>query len=268
MTRYEYGAGIADFVVAPSDGIWTVGALAPVTFWDAVTDGTQYTDLLDGSASPITQVVSDEHGAMPRFLGPDGITGMWADAGGGTRAWMDAHSVVTGGSSDQSVSSVNGQVGAVNLTASDVGAAPTVHTHTPAQVGAIPAADRGVASGVATLDATGVLAVAQRPARASSRSAVITAAAAGTWAVWQAPRPVTITGVRGIRAGGTAATINARRNADDVLATDLSLTTADTWLAGPTVQNTAVAAGDSVAVSVRSAAGTPTVTIQIDYQEA
>ncbi|MEV7712282.1 hypothetical protein [Streptomyces sp. NPDC088270] len=268
MPRYEFGAGVADFVVAPSDGTWAVGALAPITFWDAVTDGGQYTDLLDGASSPITQVVSDEHGALPRFLGPPDITGMWADAGGGTRAWMDAHSVVAGGSSDQSVSSVNGQVGVVQLTASDVGAAATVHTHTPAQVGAIPAADRGAAGGIATLDASGVLTAAQRPARASSRSAVIPAAAAGTWAVWQAPRAVTITGVRGIRTGGTAATINARRGADDLLATDLSLTTADTWLSGPAVQNTAVAAGDSVAVSVRSAAGAPTVTIQIDYQEA
>ncbi|MEU4502668.1 hypothetical protein [Streptomyces sp. NPDC024089] len=245
-----------------------MGALVPVTFWDAATDGTQYTDLLDGSASPITQVVSDEHGSLPRFLGPDGITGMWADAGGGTRAWMDAHSVVAGGSSDQSVSSVNGQTGAVQLAAADVGAAPTVHTHTPEQAGAIPAADRGAASGVATLDATGVLTVAQRPARASSRAAVITAAAAGTWAVWQAPRPVTITGVRGYRTGGTAATINARRGTDDLLATDLSLTTADTWLSGPSVQNAAVTAGDSIAVSVRSAAGAPAVTIQIDYVEA
>ncbi|MFE7347531.1 hypothetical protein [Streptomyces fimicarius] len=268
MPRYEYGAGVADFVVAPADGIWTVGVLATITFWDAATDGTQYTDLLDGSASPITEVISDGHGSLPRFLGPDGITGMWADAGGGTRAWMDAHNVVAGGSSDQSVSSVNGQTGEVKLTAPDVGAAPTAHTHTPAQAGAIPAADRGVASGVATLDTSGVLAAAQRPARASSRSAVITAAAAGTWAVWQAPRPVTINGVRGHRTGGTAATINARRNAADLLATDLSLTTADTWLSGPNVQNTAIAAGDSIAVSVRSAAGAPTVTIQIDYEEA
>ncbi|MEU2901358.1 glycosyl hydrolase family 28-related protein [Streptomyces globisporus] len=96
MARYDFGAGVADFIVTPADGLWTVGAGAVVTFWDAASDGTQYTDLLDAAASPTTQIVADEHGSLPRFHGPDGVTGMWADAGGETRGWMDAHSV-TGG---------------------------------------------------------------------------------------------------------------------------------------------------------------------------
>ncbi|MER6598988.1 right-handed parallel beta-helix repeat-containing protein [Streptomyces parvus] len=94
--RYDFGAGVADFIVTPADGLWTVGAGATVTFWDAASDGTQYTDLLDAAASPVTQIVADEYGGLPRFHGPDGVTGMWADAGGETRGWMDAHSV-TGG---------------------------------------------------------------------------------------------------------------------------------------------------------------------------
>ncbi|MFJ9982575.1 glycosyl hydrolase family 28-related protein [Streptomyces globisporus] len=81
----------------PSDGMWTVAAGATVTFWDAQADGVQYTDLLDGAGSPITQVVANDYGSLPRFKGPDGVTGMWADAGGTTRAWMDAHSITTGG---------------------------------------------------------------------------------------------------------------------------------------------------------------------------
>ncbi|MFH9295614.1 hypothetical protein [Streptomyces sp. NPDC017520] len=168
-----------------------------------------------------------------------------------------------------SVDTVNGQAGPdVTLTAVDVGAAPTVHTHTPAQVGSIAVAEKGAPSGVATLDPTGKLTAAQRPARSASRSVVITAATPGTWTVWQAPRPVTVTGVRAYRTGGTAATVNARRGSVDLLTADLSLTTVDTWLTGPSMQNTAISAGDSLAVSVRSATGGPTVTIQLDYQEA
>lgn len=91
MTRYEFGQGIADFVVAPADGIWTVGANTTVTLWSEAQDGAQYTDLLDDVGSPISQVVSDEYGILPRFSGPDGIVGMWADAAGGSRAWIEAH---------------------------------------------------------------------------------------------------------------------------------------------------------------------------------
>ncbi|WP_112469409.1 SGNH/GDSL hydrolase family protein [Streptomyces triticisoli] len=93
MARQTFGAGIADFVVRPSDGLWGVGANAEITFWDAATDGTQYTDLLDSSGHTITSVVTDEYGALPRIQGPDGVTGMWADAGGGSRAYMEAHSI-------------------------------------------------------------------------------------------------------------------------------------------------------------------------------
>ncbi|WP_329356978.1 right-handed parallel beta-helix repeat-containing protein [Streptomyces anulatus] len=103
MARFDFGAGVADFVVQPSDGMWTVAAGAVVTFWDAAADGVQYTDLLDGAGSPITQVTATAYGALPRFRGPDGVTGMWADAGGPTRAWMDAHSITTGGTAGGSV---------------------------------------------------------------------------------------------------------------------------------------------------------------------
>jgi hypothetical protein len=88
MARATFGAGLADYVVQPSDGLWGVASNAVITFWNDADAGTQYTDLLDAASSPITQVVADEYGAIPQFQGPDGVLGMWADAGGGSRAWI------------------------------------------------------------------------------------------------------------------------------------------------------------------------------------
>ncbi|MFJ8140662.1 hypothetical protein [Streptomyces sp. NPDC096013] len=89
--RYQFGAGIADFVVTPSDSLWAVGQNVIVTFWSAANDGTQYTDLVDASGNPATSVTSDTYGAVPAFYGPDEVAGMWAQAGdGSTRAWMTA----------------------------------------------------------------------------------------------------------------------------------------------------------------------------------
>ena len=98
MGRFQYGRGVADYVVQPTDGQWAIGAGVTITFWDAATEGTQYTDLLDAGSIPITEVTTDEQGLIPTLWGPDGVTGMWAEAGGGTRAWMDAHDTGDGGS--------------------------------------------------------------------------------------------------------------------------------------------------------------------------
>ncbi|CAL9665309.1 hypothetical protein SUDANB145_07403 (plasmid) [Streptomyces sp. enrichment culture] len=90
MARYDFGAGIADYVVQPSDGLWAIAPGATLTFWSAADGGTQYTDLLDAADAPVTQVTADEQGFVPAFRGPDGVAGMWADAGGASRAWMSA----------------------------------------------------------------------------------------------------------------------------------------------------------------------------------
>ncbi|MDK0520397.1 hypothetical protein [Streptomyces sp. ML-6] len=92
MARFDFGRGVADFVVAPADGIWMVAPNTTVTFWTAPVDGTQYTDLLDLGGTPVTSVTSDDMGQLPGFQGPDDVFGMWADAGGGRRAWLYAHS--------------------------------------------------------------------------------------------------------------------------------------------------------------------------------
>ncbi|WP_409469054.1 right-handed parallel beta-helix repeat-containing protein [Streptomyces sp. HC307] len=104
MARQEFGAGIADYVVQPSDGLWSIAPGATITFWSAADGGTQYTDLLDELNAPVTQVTADAQGFIPTFYGPDGITGMWADAGGSSRAWMEAHNV--GDSEEASAGSV------------------------------------------------------------------------------------------------------------------------------------------------------------------
>ncbi|MFE9936310.1 hypothetical protein [Streptomyces hirsutus] len=199
MARCLFGAGVGDFVVLPVDGMWGVGAGREVTFWNAAADGVRYTDLLDGAGAPVEAVVSDEHGSIPRFQGPHGVTGMWADAGG-PRAWMDAH-----------------------------------------------------------VDAS---------LRESSKALVLTApVAAGSWVIWRAPSPGTITAVRAFRVGGTGVTVNATRNGLDLLPTDLSVSTAATWLEGPALQGASFEAGDSFAVAVRSVSGAPTaVTIQLDIR--
>lgn len=87
--------------------------------------------------------------------------------------------------------------------------------------------------------------------------------------VLRAPIAATVTAVRGYRTGGTGAAINAQVNTSDLLAVDLSLSSAATWLAGPSVQNSTVAAGDSITVAVRSVTGTPTyVVVEVDLGAA
>lgn len=98
MARHLFGS-VADYVIAPGDSV-TVGTgddaitgyqtlLVPntvVTFYTDVTGGSPYTDLLDLSGAAIMSVTTDVNGAIPQFQGPDGVTVMYADAGGDRRA--------------------------------------------------------------------------------------------------------------------------------------------------------------------------------------
>lgn len=63
---------------------------AVVTFWSASDGGVQYTDLLDGAGTPITEITADQYGMLPAFQGPDGVAIMWASAGGTSRVWLKA----------------------------------------------------------------------------------------------------------------------------------------------------------------------------------
>lgn len=90
MARFTFGSGIADYVVTPVDGQWTVAPGAVITFWDSPDSGTQYTDLLSADGTPVTEVTADEQGLVPTFQGPDGVPLMWASAGGPRRVWIRA----------------------------------------------------------------------------------------------------------------------------------------------------------------------------------
>jgi hypothetical protein len=129
-------------------------------------------------------------------------------------------------------------------------------------------------NGVVAYSEAGVLKVLQSNGQTiqvgyptSSKSTTITAPTVASYIVWQAPTDCTVTAVRAIRVGGTSATINASVNALDLLPLDLSLTVAGSWSSGPNLQNTAIKAGDSLTIAVRSVAGSPTaVTIQVDVK--
>lgn len=92
--------------------------------------------------------------------------------------------------------------------------------------------------------------------------------ATGDMVVWRAPKAVQVIAVRGYRVGSSGASINATNDGSDLLATDLSLSTATTWLSGPSVQNEVLETGATLTLSVRAITGSPTaITIQVDVQE-
>ena len=85
--------------------------------------------------------------------------------------------------------------------------------------------------------------------------------------VWYAPFACTVKNVRGYRVGGTGATINARKNvSSNHLSSNLSLTSADTWMDGGSVTNASYAAGDKLEIAIATVAGNPTqVAVQVDF---
>ncbi|MFC7906483.1 hypothetical protein [Streptomyces nigra] len=97
MARYNFGAGIGDYVVTPTDGLWGVGSNATVTFWSDPDGGTQYTDLLTAGGAAVSEITADEYGHLPTFQGPDSVTGMWAESGGTSRSWIEARGLTGGG---------------------------------------------------------------------------------------------------------------------------------------------------------------------------
>lgn len=88
MSRFQFGGGTADYV-ADSNGRPRSGVT--VTFYDAETGGSQLSDLLDADGAAVGSVTSGAGGRIPRFSGPDGVTELWAEAGGAYRSRMDAY---------------------------------------------------------------------------------------------------------------------------------------------------------------------------------
>lgn len=99
MARHTFGMTLTDWVFeAGAGGEAILAGGVAVTFWSERTGGIQYEDLLDEGGSPATSVTSGDGttiptGFIPPFSGPDGITSMWADAGGGSRAIIMANDV-------------------------------------------------------------------------------------------------------------------------------------------------------------------------------
>lgn len=85
--------------------------------------------------------------------------------------------------------------------------------------------------------------------------------------VWRTPFVCRVTAVKGYRVGGTGATINARKNGSlNHLGTNLSLSSADEWMDGGTVQNINYSVGDKLEICLASLSGSPTqIAIQVDF---
>ncbi|RAK21155.1 tail fiber-like repeat protein [Anoxybacillus vitaminiphilus] len=93
---------------------------------------------------------------------------------------------IEAGAQRNTITSVNGKIGAVSLSAADVGASPTGHTHTFAEItskpttlsgygitDAIPASQKGAANGVATLDGSTKVPVSQLPTASTSAAGIV-----------------------------------------------------------------------------------------------
>lgn len=105
MTRYWAGGGPSDYTIVSGDDV-SIGPLdgksavvvggVEITWWNAETGGTQYTDLLDSTGSAVSSMESSDTsdgralGQIPRVQYPDNVTGAWASAAGGPRVWMPA----------------------------------------------------------------------------------------------------------------------------------------------------------------------------------
>lgn len=131
-----------------------------------------------------------------------------------------------------------------------------------------------VASGISyiefTYDGTNWVATTSLPEVVARGGSVLNPTGSVNIYVWRAPYPATVTAVKGIRRAGTSATVNARKNGTlSHLATDITLSTADTWTDGGTVQNATYAVGDSLEIQITGITGTPTeVGVQVEFTRA
>ena len=86
MARTLYGGSPADVIaqVSADDGDYAP-ATATLTAWDALSDGTQLTDLTTADGTPVSVVTPDGLGRV-LFYGPDGYTApIWLEDAAGAR---------------------------------------------------------------------------------------------------------------------------------------------------------------------------------------
>jgi hypothetical protein len=95
--------------------------------------------------------------------------------------------------------------------------------------------------------------------------AIVDPAGPRDFTIWRAPFACTVTNVRARRRGGTAATVNARRNALSLLASDLSVTSVNTWMDGGSVQNASFATGDELELRIISVTGATELSYIVEF---
>lgn len=89
MARHLFGLSPADFAMQKIGVELHLVPGATGTVWDAVSGGTQLTDLTDLDASPISLVTADSN-AQVGFYGPDTVTAVYLDFGFDVRFLMSA----------------------------------------------------------------------------------------------------------------------------------------------------------------------------------
>lgn len=180
MVRKLYGATSADYV-ANSAGAPSPGQVLPVYTAPA---GVAITDLLSATGSTyvlgsaITQVTSSSVGTYP-FYGPDGMNStLYLRANTATTGvynWyaVDPSNLATdvAALAVQVANIATGGVGTIDWVTQVVNK-PVIPT-TASQVGAIPTSDKGAASGVAGLDATLKVPIAQLPTGTTSTTVMV-----------------------------------------------------------------------------------------------
>ncbi|MFJ9101286.1 glycosyl hydrolase family 28-related protein [Streptomyces sp. NPDC102405] len=80
MSRHPFGGSPADYAMERVGSQLLVRPGAVGTVWDALTGGTQLTDLTDLAGAPIAQITADADGAVA-FMGPDAVTACFVDFG-------------------------------------------------------------------------------------------------------------------------------------------------------------------------------------------
>lgn len=83
LGRRRFGGTTGDWVFSFAGDTVDRAAGVAVTFYTALTGGTQITDLTTIGGGPITSVTTDSAGEIPEFYGPDSVIEMFADANGG-----------------------------------------------------------------------------------------------------------------------------------------------------------------------------------------